>query len=121
MKIGRYGKNILNYDLAILSYEVEDSTRFGVLKTDNEGNLIEIIEKPQLKERALISTNAFVLNEKFFDYDLVPISETEFGLPQTLAKMAQDYAVKILIADHWLPVGYPEDIKKAEEVIDKFI
>lgn len=114
-------KNILNYDLAILSYEVEDSTRFGVLKTDADGHLTEIIEKPKLKERALISTNAFVLNDKFFEYKLVPISETEFGLPQTLASMAQDYPVKILIADRWLPVGYPEDIKKAEEVIDKFI
>lgn len=114
-------KNILNYELGILAYEVEDSTRFGVLKTDAEGNLTEIVEKPKLKERALISTNAFVLNKKFFDYDLVPVSETEFGLPQTLASMAKDYPVKILIADHWLPVGYPEDIKKAEEVIDKFV
>ncbi|HOW60824.1 MAG TPA: nucleotidyltransferase family protein [Candidatus Moranbacteria bacterium] len=114
-------KDLLNYELAILAFEVEDSTRFGVLKTDESGHLIEIIEKPQLKEKALISTNAFVLNEKFFDYDLVPISETEFGLPQTLAKMAQDYPVKILQALQWLPVGYPEDIKKAEEVIDKFI
>ncbi|NTV41506.1 MAG: nucleotidyltransferase family protein, partial [Candidatus Moranbacteria bacterium] len=114
-------EKILTYDLAILAYEVEDSTRFGVLKTDAEGRLIEIIEKPKLKERALISTNAFVLNDKFFNYDLVPISETEFGLPQTLAKMAKDYPVDIVKATRWLPVGYPEDIEKAQEIIDKFI
>lgn len=112
---------ILDYDLAILAFEVDDSTKFGVLKTDEEGRLIEIAEKPKIKERALISTNAFVLNEKFFDYGLVPISDTEFGLPQTLAKMAKDYPVKILKADRWLPVGFPEDIQRAEEIIDEFI
>lgn len=114
-------EKILSYDLAILAFEVEDSTRFGVLKTDTEGRLVEIIEKPKLKERALISTNAFVLNDKFFDYKLVQISETEFGLPQTLAKMAKDYPVDIVKATQWLPVGYPEDIEKAQEIIDKFI
>ena len=113
-------EKILSHDLAILAYEVEDSTKFGVLKTDAQGRLTEIIEKPKKKERALISTNAFVLNDKFFDYELVQISEAEFGLPQTLATMAKDYSVDILKATQWLPVGYPEDIKKAEEIIGKF-
>ncbi len=113
-------EKILSHDLAILAYEVEDSTKFGVLKTDIQGRLTEIIEKPKVKERALISTNAFVLNDKFFDYELVQISETEFGLPQTLARMAKDHPVDILKATQWLPVGYPEDIEKAEKVIDKF-
>lgn len=114
-------KNILKENLAILAYEVSDPSRFGVLKTNNEGELVEIIEKPKMSGKALISTNAFSLNDKFFDYTLVPISETEFGLPQTLASMAADYPVKILKATHWHPVGCPEDLKKAEEVLDNFL
>ncbi len=114
-------EKVLKEDLAILASEVDDPTRFGVLKTDEKGNLIEIIEKPQIKERSLISTNAFSLNKKFFDYELVPISDKEFGLPQTLAKMAKDYPVKILKATYWQPIGYPEDLKKAEEELPKFL
>jgi UDP-N-acetylglucosamine diphosphorylase / glucose-1-phosphate thymidylyltransferase / UDP-N-acetylgalactosamine diphosphorylase / glucosamine-1-phosphate N-acetyltransferase / galactosamine-1-phosphate N-acetyltransferase len=116
-------RNMLEYDLAILAYEIEDSTRFGILVTDENGNLTEIIEAPHAPGRALTSTNAFVLNEKFFDYDLVPAKtgSVEFGLPQTLASMAKDYPVKILTTDRWITLGFPKDIQKAEEALDKFI
>jgi len=116
-------KKLLDYDLAILACEVEDSTRFGILKINENGNLTEIIEAPHAEGRALTSTNAFALNEKFFDCELVPkkVGDIEFGLPQMLAKMAEQYPVKIVRATHWLPIGFPEDIKKAEEALDKFI
>lgn len=117
-------KNMLAYDLAVLSYEVEDPSRFGVLKTDENGNLVEIIEEPHvIKEKSLIGTNTFVLNKEFFKYKLVPkkIGDVEFGLPQTLASMAKDYPVKILTTDRWITIGYPEDIPKAEEALDRFI
>jgi bifunctional UDP-N-acetylglucosamine pyrophosphorylase/glucosamine-1-phosphate N-acetyltransferase len=114
-------EKLLGCELAILAYEIEGVARFGFLKTDKDGNLIEIIEKsPETKKRR-ISTNAFSLNEKFFDYDLVAISETEFGLPQTVAKMAKDFDVKIIPAKIWHPVGYPEDLEKAEKILNKFI
>lgn len=108
-------------DLAVLSYEVEDSSQFGVLKIDENGNLIEIMERPHPPEYKLVNTAAYTLNKKFFDYDLVPISDTEFGLPQTLAVMAKDYPVKILKASKWQTIGNPDDYKKAEKVIDEFL
>jgi len=116
-------KKLLDYDLAILACEVEDSARFGILETNESGDLIEIIEAPHAEGRALTSTNAFILNEKFFDCELVPkkIGDIEFGLPQMLAKMAKEYPVKILRSTRWFPIGFPEDLTKAEEVIDKFI
>jgi hypothetical protein len=51
----------------------------------------------------------------------VPISETEFGLPQTMMQMVKDFPVKIVKTTEWFPLGFPEDLIKAEEVIDKFI
>ena len=116
-------KELLNYDLAILACEVEDSTRFGILIVNENGELIEIIEAPHAEGRALTSTNAFILNEKFFDCELVPkkVEDIEFGLPQMLAKMAKEYPVKILKSTHWFPIGFPEDLEKAEEALDKFL
>lgn len=114
-------EELIKYDLAVLAKEIEDVTRFGILNVDEEGNLTEIVEKPKESESKLAAIGLFVLNKKFFDYDLVPVGGGEFGLPQTLAKMAKDYPVKIVKAQYWHPIGYPEDIKSAEKVISKFL
>lgn len=114
-------EKMIREDLAILAQEVDDPSRFGVLKTDENGKLIEIVEKPQMEGKAFVSTNAFTLNTKFFNYDLVPVSEKEFGLPQTLAVMAKDYPVKVMKTTRWMAVGNPDDLAKAQAEIKKFI
>lgn len=114
-------ENMAKEDLAILAQEVDDPSRFGVLKTDENGELIEIVEKPKMEGKAFVSTNAFTLNEKFFDYDLVQITEKEFGLPQTLAVMAKDYPVKVMKTTRWMAIGNPDDLKKAQTEIEKFL
>ncbi len=119
-----YGKDLeklTSFDLAVLAYEVEDPRRFGVFKTDENGNLIGVTEKPETLKNKLANIGVYMLNEKFFNYDLVPVSKTEFGLPQTLVKMTKNHPVKILRAKLWHPIGYPEDLQKAEEVLDKFL
>lgn len=113
-------EKMLGEDLAILAQEVDDPSRFGVLKTDEKGKLIEIVEKPKMEGTGLVSTNAFILNKKFFDYSLVSVSDTEYGLPQTLAVMAKDYPVKVMRTTHWMAVGRPEDLEKAQTEIEKF-
>lgn len=111
-------ENLINNDsLAVLAKEVDNPGRFGVIKTDKDGYLLEIIEKPTADCGNLVNTGAYFLNKKFFDYEMVRISEKEFGLPQTLAKMVKDYKVKVKKANFWHPVGYPEDILKAEKII----
>lgn len=113
-------EKMLGEDLAILAQEVDDPSRFGVLKTDGNGKLIEIVEKPKMEGAGLVSTNAFVLTKKFFDYDLVSVSDSEYGLPQTLAVMAKDYPVKVMKTTRWMAVGRPEDLEKAQTEIEKF-
>ncbi|MDH4330573.1 MAG: nucleotidyltransferase family protein [Candidatus Moranbacteria bacterium] len=113
-------KNILKNDLAILAHEAENPIGFGVFDIDENENLISIVEKNEDPERKLINTGLYVLNKKFFDYDMVPISDTEFGLPQTLVVMAKDYPVKIERAKLWQPIGNPDELKKAEEVLEQF-
>lgn len=114
-------KKMMKENLAILAQEVEDPSRFGVLKTDEDGKLIEIVEKPKMEGAGLVSTNAFILDKNFFNYDLVQITDTEFGLPQTVALMAKDHPVKVMKTNHWMAVGCPEDVEKANKEIQKFI
>jgi UDP-N-acetylglucosamine diphosphorylase / glucose-1-phosphate thymidylyltransferase / UDP-N-acetylgalactosamine diphosphorylase / glucosamine-1-phosphate N-acetyltransferase / galactosamine-1-phosphate N-acetyltransferase len=108
-------------EYAVLGWKVEDPRKYGVIKTDEEGNLVDIIEKPDSFDFKLINTGAMVLNKDFFKYDLVRITETEFGLPQTLAKMADKHKIKVIPAMQWMSVGSPEDLEKAQTEIEKFI
>ena len=114
-------EEIIKFDLAVLAKEIEDVTKFGILKTDKNGHLIDIIEKPKTSKSKLAAIGLFVLNKNFFKYKLVSVGGGEFGLPQTLATMSKDYSVKIVKAKEWHPIGNPDDIKSAEKVLHKFL
>ncbi len=107
----------LNYSLAILAKKVDDPKAFGVLTFDKSHHLQEIIEKPKNPPSNLVACGAFVLNNKIFNYQMAPIIGQEFGLPQTIVEMAQDWPIKIIQASFWLPIGYPRDLKKAHQKI----
>lgn len=113
--------DMLKEDLAIMGYEVEETERFGVIKTDKKKNMIDVIEKPKNLKIGLANTGVYMLNKKFFDYELVPIGKGEFGLPQTMAKMARDHKIKVNQASLWHPIGNPDDLKKAEGILHKFM
>ncbi len=112
---------ILKHDLAVLAYSTDEAYRFGVLQTNRLNNLIRITEKPKNIKNGLVNTGLYVLNKKFFDYELVPIGDGEFGLPQTLAQMTDDYVVKVEETENWQPINKPEDLENAEEIIKKFL
>ncbi len=111
---------------AFLAKEITEPGRFATIKTDEEGNLLEIIESgmPRDENIKLVNIGAYLLNKKFFDYPLVKkstkIDEKEFGLPQTLAAMARDYKIKVQKVQFWHPLGYPNDILEAEKIIEQY-
>lgn len=111
---------LIKYDRAILACETDSPSQFGVFKIDKDENLLEIIEKPINPVGNLINTGLYVLTKNFFDYELVAISETEFGLPQTIVKMAKDLPVKIVKTDKWQPIGNPQDLKQAHKLLKTF-
>jgi NDP-sugar pyrophosphorylase family protein len=113
-------KKLIKHDLAVLGREVDDPSKFGIIKTNINGHMIEIIEKPKRSKDKLANTGVYILNKKIFDYDLVPIGGGEFGLPQTMAKMAKDHPVKVEAATIWHAIANQEDLAEAEKIIHKF-
>jgi len=113
-------KKLLKHELAVLGREVEDTKKFGIIKTNKKGHMIDVVEKPKRSKDKLANTGVYVMNKKIFDYDLVPIGGGEFGLPQTLAKMAEKHPVKVEKATIWHAIGNPKDLIEAEKVIHKF-
>lgn len=114
-------ENIMKHELAILGFEVSDPERFGIIKLDDSGKVIDIVEKPKMKGPALANIGLYVLNDKFFDYGLVDIGKGEYGLPQTMMLMRDQYDIYAEKASGWFPIGNPDDLEKAQHIIDKFI
>ena len=106
--------------LALLAIEVDDPTRFGIVQLDEDGNVTKIVEKPTSTVNRLANIGAYALTKEIFDYPLVSISDTEFGLPQTMLQLRDKYSIKVIQATHWQPVGYPDHLAQAEKELAKF-
>ena len=114
-------EEMLAYDLAIMGHAVTDPSLFGMIKDDGHGLMLDVIEKPQTSRHKLANVGVYMLNRDFFEYELVPVGNGEFGLPQTLAAMAAQHKIKIHKARAWHPIGSQEDLKRAEELIQTFL
>ena len=111
-------ESCLSQSLALLVKEIEAPERLGVLKVEN-GTLVDIIESPKLTVGSLVNCGLYALDKKIFDYSLVAISEKEYGLPQTIAKMAAKHPVKIVKATFWMPINTIQDVKSADKHLKK--
>ncbi len=111
-------KAILN-EHAILGTHSDTPERYGVLVPNTDGTLKEILEKPKNPPSNLINIGGFVITESIFDY-AVPVSDSgELYVTDMLTVYAQNNPVQILEQDVWIPIGYPEDIERAERILLK--
>lgn len=114
-------EKLLSCDLAVLAKDVVDSSKFGVLQTDANGNLEAILERPHSPEYTLVNAGAYMLTKEYFSYPLVAISKTEYGLPQTIMQMRYDYPIVVVAAKDWFPIGDPQAYAEAQSRIGDFI
>ena len=105
---------------SILVTEVENPGDFGVVKEQN-GILMDIIEKPEEFISNLISTALYVLDQKIFEkigkVGKGPRGEYEF--PDALVEFAKKQKVHCVKATQYLPVAYPWDLLKADKFFRK--
>ena len=109
--------DLMREETAVLGFEVAKPFDVGLVEVDDQGNLSSVVEHVTRETPGLVNTGAYLLNQRFFHCALVPISEKEFGLPQTLARMSKEVPVKVLKARAWQPIGHPEDIEKGKQFL----
>lgn len=110
-------EKLMQHRLALLAFETQQAESFGLVTIDGQSNLLNVVERPHNFTEGLVNTGAYVLNTDFFAYKPVQITDTEFGLPQTLALMCNDTPVKVIVTESWMPIGKPEDIELAEKYL----
>ena len=107
----------LSYPLSLLVASHPEPERFGVIKKRADDILEEIVEKPETPMGNLVSTGAMVLDDRLFGYEAERHANGEYYMTNPLGKLAKEHPVRVVEQDFWIPLGYPEDIPKAEEVL----
>ncbi len=117
-----YGKDGLNrsvqHDLCVIAAESDEPEKFDVVIQKEDGTLNYFLEKSAEPPTNVVSTAAFVLDTRIFNYDTKPDPRTgEMYLPVMVQQMAQDVPAAVEILNKWYPIGYPGDVVVVERVL----
>ena len=109
----------LEHELSILAVEVEEPENFGIFKL--EGDIIkDIVEKPKEYISNLANAAMYVLDKDIFDEieKLEPSSRGEYELTEAITAVGKKRPIHcVKSTGHWIPIGYPHDIEKAEKIL----
>lgn len=101
-----------------MTAEVSDPRKFGVIEIGAKGNIISFEEKPEQPKSNLVSSGFFVLPAEIFNYPVPPRENGEEYIPDRVVRMIQDgYEFFTEPSTQWIPIGYPEDLEKAEKIL----
>ncbi|MBI4043857.1 MAG: nucleotidyltransferase family protein [Candidatus Diapherotrites archaeon] len=105
--------------MCILTAHSKHPERFGTVELNADGTLKELIEKPKIPKSNYVYCGPAVLGKELFDFAPKISENGECYVPEAIHLMAQKWPVHVAIADAWLPIGYPEDLKNAEVFLEK--
>lgn len=98
--------------------ESKTPNRFGVVELAGDGSVAGIEEKPNNPKTNLVLTGVQLLTKEVMNFPAGKHSNGEYYLSDSIAQMiAAGIKVYAIKTNFWLPIGYPEDIKKAEKLL----
>lgn len=102
---------------AVFVARVQYPERFGVVVVDDNGRILGLEEAPKEPKTDLAVTGAYFLNADIFNYPPVLEPRGEYYINSMLLPYMRDHEVYAEIEKLWIPIGYPEDIGKAESML----
>ncbi|OHA18419.1 MAG: hypothetical protein A2664_00545 [Candidatus Taylorbacteria bacterium RIFCSPHIGHO2_01_FULL_46_22b] len=112
-------EELLKHPLSVLVKEVEQPEKFGVVTLNKNGQVADIVEKPKVPPSNLVVTGPAVLDGRIFSYEPPQHENGEYYLAEAIGQLVKDHPVVAVPQSLWIPIGYPEDLAKAEEILKR--
>ncbi len=109
---------ITSYSRAMLTMPTRSPERFGIVVRHPDGTLAEFVEKPEHPPSNLASTGVMVLDTHIFEFSVTKETNGEYYLTDVIAEYAQKYPIAVVEEELWIPIAYPEDITRAEIILE---
>ena len=113
-------KSFIKDDLAFgISKHIAPNSKYLEIMT-NGGYVKDLkkISEGKINKPINIATGTYKLDKRIFKYKPVAIKNgKEFGLPQTIIKMAQKHKIKAHYIKNWISINTPEELKKANLIL----
>jgi UDP-N-acetylglucosamine diphosphorylase / glucose-1-phosphate thymidylyltransferase / UDP-N-acetylgalactosamine diphosphorylase / glucosamine-1-phosphate N-acetyltransferase / galactosamine-1-phosphate N-acetyltransferase len=101
----------------MLAARSDTPSKFGVLDLNADGTLQAIVEKPEHPPSNFVNIGGFVLTPDIFNFPAPLSAAGEYYLTDSITAYAAKYPVSVVEQEVWIPIGYPEDIEKAEAIL----
>lgn len=106
-----------SFTRAMLAIGSDTPERFGVIVRNPDGTLAHMIEKPEYPPSNLVSTGPLVLDENIFKFEPEAPINGEYFMPEILERYTKEYPIAVVEQQLWIPIGYPEDVERAEKLL----
>jgi glucose-1-phosphate thymidylyltransferase len=110
-----------DYGAGIALQEVDDPGAFGIADVDDEGNVTELIEKPDDPPTNLALIGMYVFSPAVFDTidDLEPSWRGELEITDAIQRLLEDGSEidSHVVTGWWKDTGKPEDILEANRLV----
>lgn len=113
-----FARALRKNERAMFVTRVDNPKRFGIVETDGDRRVISFEEAPENPKSDLAWTGALLIDADVFDYPPEVDSKHGEKIIQTMVvPYMRDHEVFAEEVDFWLPIGFPEDLKKAEDIL----
>ncbi|MBN2009160.1 NTP transferase domain-containing protein [candidate division KSB1 bacterium] len=103
-------EKISEFPYGALAMQAPNPQDFGVMTTNEKGQLVKMVEKPKEFVSDLVNVGCYVFEPDIFDVleNLQPSIRGEIELPDAVLGIAKKEPVQVVpLAGYWLPTGYP--------------
>jgi len=112
-------KDIMEHELAVVTFRVDNPEAFGVLVVDDDGYLIRSVEKPPEYVSDLINCGVMMMDEDFMTTEVETSDRGEYEVPDVWTAMIEQRQrkIKVVETELWLPINDKEQLAEAERVL----
>lgn len=110
-------EKLLPYRYAALAIEVTEPSNFGVIQTNEKGNMINLVEKPGKGIGNLANVGCYIFELEIFSIleNTSPSERGEIEITSAVLTVARQQQFKVIpLTGYWLPTGFPWDLLKTQ-------